>query len=65
MRVVLFDKISSCRHQGACFTPLSLDIDNTTILGVGQAVKPDGSIINETDTMHYGPTIQLIENLQR
>ena len=45
-----FDKISSCRHQGACFTPLSLDIDNTTILGVGQAVKPDGSIINETDT---------------
>ena len=45
-----FDKIGSCRHQAACFTPLRFDIDNTTLLGVGQAVQPDGSILNETDT---------------
>ena len=45
-----FDKIGSCRHQAACFTPLRFDIDNTTLLGVGQAIQPDGSIINETDT---------------
>jgi dipeptidyl aminopeptidase/acylaminoacyl peptidase len=43
-------KIASCRHQEACFTPVSFDIDNKTILGVGQAVKKDGSILNETDT---------------
>ena len=45
-----YKKIASCRHQDACFTPISFDIDNKTILGVGQAVKKDGSIINETDT---------------
>ena len=45
-----FDKIGSCRHQAACFTPLRFDIDNTTLLGVGQAIQPDGSILNETDT---------------
>ena len=45
-----YKKIASCRHQEACFTPISFDIDNKTILGVGQAVKKDGSIINETDT---------------
>ena len=45
-----FEKINSCRHQAACFTPLRFDIDNTTLLGVGQAVQPDGSILNETDT---------------
>ena len=45
-----YKKISSCRHQDACFVPISFDIDNKTILGVGQAVKKDGSIINETDT---------------
>ncbi len=43
-------KIASCRHQEACFTPVGFDIDNKTILGVGQAVKKDGSILNETDT---------------
>jgi dipeptidyl aminopeptidase/acylaminoacyl peptidase len=45
-----YKKIASCRHQDACFSPISFDIDNKTILGVGQAVKKDGSIINETDT---------------
>lgn len=45
-----YKKIASCRHQDACFTPISFDVDNKTILGVGQAVKKDGSIINETDT---------------
>ena len=30
--------------------PLGFDIDNNTILGVGQAVLPDGSILDETDT---------------
>lgn len=45
-----YKRIASCRHQDACFTPISFDIDNKTILGVGQAVKKDGSIINETDT---------------
>ena len=45
-----YKKIASCRHQDACFTPISFDIDNKTILGVGQAVKKDGSIVNETDT---------------
>jgi len=45
-----FDKVGSCRHQAACFTPLRFDIDNTTLLGVGQAVQSDGSILNETDT---------------
>ena len=30
--------------------PLGFDIDNKTILGVGQAVLPDGSILDETDT---------------
>jgi len=44
------EKISSCRHQEACFAPLGFDIDNRTLLGVGQAVQKDGSIIDETDT---------------
>ena len=43
-------KLGSCRHQEACFVPLTFDIDNKTVLGVGQAVKKDGSIIDETDT---------------
>jgi hypothetical protein len=34
-----YKKIASCRHQDACFSPISFDIDNKTILGVGQAVK--------------------------
>lgn len=45
-----FDKVQSCRHQEACFMPLGFDIDNRTLLGVGQAVQSDGSILNETDT---------------
>ena len=45
-----YEKIASCRHQEACFMPLGFDIDNKTILGVGQAVLPDGSILDETDT---------------
>ena len=32
-----YEKIASCRHQEACFMPLGFDIDNTTLLGVGQA----------------------------
>ena len=50
-----FEKIASvCRHQEACFMPLGFDIDNTTLLGVGQAVHPDGSILDETDTNAFG-----------
>ena len=45
-----FDQVGSCRHQGACFQPLAFDVDNTTLLGVGQAVQSDGSILDETDT---------------
>jgi len=45
-----YKKILSCRHQEACFIPVSFDVDNKTILGVGQAVRSDGSILNETDT---------------
>ena len=45
-----YEKLISCRHQEACFSPLEFDIDNKTILGVGQAVQQDGSILNETDT---------------
>ena len=44
------EKIASCRHQEACFTPIGFDIDNRTLLGVGQAIQKDGSILNETDT---------------
>ena len=43
-------KIHSCRHQEACFVPMSFDTDNNTVLGVGQAVQKDGSILQETDT---------------
>jgi len=43
-------KLGSCRHQEACFVPVAFDIDNKTVLGVGQAVKKDGSIVSETDT---------------
>ena len=43
-------RVGKCRHQEACFSPISFDIDNKTILGVGQAVKKDGTILNETDT---------------
>tara|TARA_E500000178_G_C17025019_1_gene757547 strand:- start:617 stop:2677 length:2061 start_codon:yes stop_codon:yes gene_type:complete len=45
-----YKKILSCRHQEACFTPVGFDVDNKTILGVGQAVRSDGSILDETDT---------------
>jgi len=45
-----FDKIGRCKHQAACFSPRAFDVDNTTLLGVGQAVQSDGSILNETDT---------------
>ena len=44
------EKLGSCMHQEACFSPVSFDIDNKTVLGVGQAVKQDGSILDETDT---------------
>ena len=37
-------------HQAACFFPQSFDIDNKSLLGVGQAVSPNGTIKNETDT---------------
>ena len=43
-------KMYSCRHQEACFTPMRFDIDNNTVLGVGQAVQKDGTILQETDT---------------
>ena len=45
-----YEKVLSCMHQAACFFPQSFDIDNKSILGVGQAVLPNGKIINETDT---------------
>ena len=45
-----YEKVLSCMHQAACFFPQSFDIDNKSILGVGQAVLPNGQIINETDT---------------
>jgi len=45
-----YEKVISCMHQAACFFPQSFDIDNKTILGVGQAVTPEGKILNETDT---------------
>ena len=43
-------QVGSCRHQEACFVPVAFDVDNKTILGVGQAVQKDGTILNETDT---------------
>jgi dipeptidyl aminopeptidase/acylaminoacyl peptidase len=45
-----YTKLGSCMHQEACFSPVRFDIDNKTVLGVGQAVLQDGSILNETDT---------------
>ena len=45
-----YAKLGSCMHQEACFSPVRFDIDNKTVLGVGQAVLQDGSILNETDT---------------
>ena len=45
-----YEKIISCMHQAACLYAESFDIDNKTLLGIGQAVQPDGTIINETDT---------------
>ena len=45
-----YEKVNSCMHQAACFYPQSFDIDNKTLLGVGQAVSPNGTIKNETDT---------------
>ena len=35
-----YEKVLSCMHQAACFFPQSFDIDNKSILGVGQAVLP-------------------------
>ena len=46
-----YEKVNSCMHQAACFYPQSFDIDNKTLLGVGQAVSPNGTIKNETDTL--------------
>ena len=34
-----YEKITSCMHQSACFYAESFDIDNKTLIGVGQAVK--------------------------
>ena len=45
-----YEKVHSCIHQQACFYPSYFDIDNKTVLGVGQAVLPNGRILNETDT---------------
>ena len=45
-----YERVNSCMHQAACFFPQSFDIDNKTLLGVGQAVSPNGTIKNETDT---------------
>ena len=45
-----YEKVHSCMHQQACFYPSYFDIDNKTVLGVGQAVLPNGKILNETDT---------------
>lgn len=39
-----YSRMASCKHQEACFMPLTFDFDNRMLFGVGQAVLPDGSL---------------------
>jgi len=45
-----FEKIWSCENREACFHPLTFDFDDRHLFGVGQAINPDGSIHEYTDT---------------
>ena len=39
-----YSRMASCKHQEACFMPLTFDFDNRMLFGVGQAVLPDGAL---------------------